>query len=209
MPIRFRCVYCNQKMGIARRKAGSVVSCPKCAGQLVVPQPAEDDPADSDREPEPAGAVVGPAAHDLTASPNLPARPAANGPPRPDSKNLPATAPARTEAAPTPPPRPAPGPSLFERADIDEILAGEAWSRPEPALPPPAPRPLNPIDRAAHEEARRVASPPVPATVPAPAAGLLLTPTVATVLSVAVVLALAFAFAAGLVVGLALRPTPG
>ena len=37
MPIRFRCAYCNQLMGIAKRKAGQVVTCPKCAGQVVVP----------------------------------------------------------------------------------------------------------------------------------------------------------------------------
>ncbi len=42
MPIRFRCAYCNQLMGIAQRKAGQVVTCPKCAGQVVVPAP---DPA--------------------------------------------------------------------------------------------------------------------------------------------------------------------
>jgi hypothetical protein len=39
MPIRFRCAYCNQLMGIARRKAGTVVSCPTCQGQVVVPTP--------------------------------------------------------------------------------------------------------------------------------------------------------------------------
>jgi phage FluMu protein Com len=37
MPIRFRCAYCNQLMGIARRKAGTVVKCPTCSGQVVVP----------------------------------------------------------------------------------------------------------------------------------------------------------------------------
>jgi phage FluMu protein Com len=37
MPIRFRCAYCNQLMGIARRKAGTVVRCPTCSGQVVVP----------------------------------------------------------------------------------------------------------------------------------------------------------------------------
>jgi hypothetical protein len=37
MPIRFRCAYCNQLMAIARRKAGTVVRCPTCAGQVVVP----------------------------------------------------------------------------------------------------------------------------------------------------------------------------
>ncbi len=42
MPIRFRCAYCNQLMGIARRKAGTVVRCPSCSGQVVVPNPSAD-----------------------------------------------------------------------------------------------------------------------------------------------------------------------
>lgn len=37
MPIRFRCVYCKQLMGISRRKAGTVVRCPKCSHQVMVP----------------------------------------------------------------------------------------------------------------------------------------------------------------------------
>src|SRR5712671_6654907 len=49
MPIRFRCAYCNQLMGIARRKAGTVVRCPTCAGQVVVPA---NDQEDVDKEPE-------------------------------------------------------------------------------------------------------------------------------------------------------------
>jgi hypothetical protein len=48
MPIRFRCAYCNQLMGIARRKAGSVVRCPKCAGQVVVPLPDQIDEEGTD-----------------------------------------------------------------------------------------------------------------------------------------------------------------
>jgi len=43
MPIRFRCAYCNQLMGIARRKAGTVVRCPTCAGQVVVPSPGVEE----------------------------------------------------------------------------------------------------------------------------------------------------------------------
>lgn len=43
MPIRFRCAYCNQLMGIARRKAGQVVHCPTCSGQVVVPNPEEEE----------------------------------------------------------------------------------------------------------------------------------------------------------------------
>jgi hypothetical protein len=50
MPVRFRCAYCNQLLGIARRKAGTVVRCPTCAGQVVVPS-AEAEPA-----PRPANA---------------------------------------------------------------------------------------------------------------------------------------------------------
>lgn len=51
MPIRFRCAYCNQLMGIARRKAGTVVRCPKCAGEIIVPMPEAGslpDPDDAD-----------------------------------------------------------------------------------------------------------------------------------------------------------------
>lgn len=43
MPIRFRCAYCKQLMGIARRKAGSVVRCPTCGGQVVVPTPPPEE----------------------------------------------------------------------------------------------------------------------------------------------------------------------
>jgi hypothetical protein len=44
MPIRFRCPFCNQRLGIGSRKAGTVVSCPTCHGQVTVP-PAEGPPA--------------------------------------------------------------------------------------------------------------------------------------------------------------------
>src|SRR5688572_8659123 len=37
MPIRFRCKYCNQLMGIAHRKAGTEVECPTCKGKVAVP----------------------------------------------------------------------------------------------------------------------------------------------------------------------------
>jgi hypothetical protein len=50
MPIRFRCAYCNQLMGIARRKAGSVVKCPKCAGEIIVPTPEGNEPGANDVE---------------------------------------------------------------------------------------------------------------------------------------------------------------
>lgn len=52
MPIRFRCAYCNQLMAISRRKEGTVVRCPKCAGEIIVPS-LQGTPAAE--EPEPPG----------------------------------------------------------------------------------------------------------------------------------------------------------
>jgi DNA-directed RNA polymerase subunit RPC12/RpoP len=63
MPIRFRCAYCNQLLGISRRKAGQVVRCPTCAGQVVVPQ-ADDLPPDQEQPtvepPSPSPAAEAP-----------------------------------------------------------------------------------------------------------------------------------------------------
>src|SRR5438105_3396387 len=39
MPIRFRCPHCDQLMGIARRKTGLTVRCPRCSEAVVVPAP--------------------------------------------------------------------------------------------------------------------------------------------------------------------------
>jgi hypothetical protein len=55
MPIRFRCVYCDKLLGIARRKAGTIINCPHCAEKLIVPTP---DPADTAAEPD-EGSVQG------------------------------------------------------------------------------------------------------------------------------------------------------
>jgi DNA-directed RNA polymerase subunit RPC12/RpoP len=37
MPIQFRCPACNRMLGIARRKAGTEVKCPRCTAQIRVP----------------------------------------------------------------------------------------------------------------------------------------------------------------------------
>ncbi len=54
MPIRFRCRHCNQLMGIARRKAGTMVSCPTCRAQVLVPM------QDEEPHPQPLGGAVAP-----------------------------------------------------------------------------------------------------------------------------------------------------
>jgi hypothetical protein len=104
-------------MGISTRKAGTVVKCPKCAGEIIVPSP--DEPQTSD---EPAEQAIAPPVEQPGAAPAGPAAPfeekdfeayfneAANG-------SIGATAPARTETAPpesvpesaaVPPPPPPP-----------------------------------------------------------------------------------------------------
>jgi phage FluMu protein Com len=69
MPIRFRCKYCEQLLGIAHRKIGTEVRCPECHKMVLVP--AEDAPdveeatrkgappseGDMDALPQPLGAV--------------------------------------------------------------------------------------------------------------------------------------------------------
>jgi hypothetical protein len=67
MAIRFRCHHCNQLLGIANRKAGSAVRCPKCSGEVLVPGPE--------------GASVIPTA--ALALPATSARPAGEGGPGP------------------------------------------------------------------------------------------------------------------------------
>ena len=51
MPIRFRCVYCDKLLGIARRKAGAVVNCPQCQQPLIVPTPEPEAEATASGEP--------------------------------------------------------------------------------------------------------------------------------------------------------------
>jgi hypothetical protein len=44
MPIRFRCTHCQKLLGIAHRKAGTMVPCPKCGRETLVPQ-GEQEPS--------------------------------------------------------------------------------------------------------------------------------------------------------------------
>lgn len=151
-------------MGIARRKAGTVVKCPNCNGQVVVPI---EEGVEGPESPPPG-----------TQQP------------------------------------------LFERSDIDEVLGGKrvpAPPVPEPAAaaPPKGPgafppsfqpvpaKPSRPKETAGGalpvpgQQLDFPANLPMPATPP----GIVMSPTMATLLSVAVVIALALAFTAGLIVG--------
>src|SRR5437588_259507 len=96
MPIRFRCAYCNQLMGNAHRKAGTVVRCPTCSGQVVVPNP---EPG-TEEPPQPGEAPEAP-------EPASPAPAAAAAPPPPS------------------PPREPARPDLFERSSFGEEFLSE------------------------------------------------------------------------------------
>lgn len=149
MPIRFRCAYCNQLMGIARRKAGQVVRCPNCGGQLVVPNPEE-----AGGEPQP---------------------------PAGDEQQL-----------------------VFERNDFEELLnpavagsptATKPLGQPDaPGRSPPAPGPAVP-----DFDVEPVAAPGAASRAAQP--GIILSPKMATILSVAVIVGLAVTFVLGLIVG--------
>jgi hypothetical protein len=68
MPIRFRCVYCDKLLGIARRKAGAVVNCPHCSEKLIVPTP---DPESENEGTEEAKGTAEDRALENTAGPQL------------------------------------------------------------------------------------------------------------------------------------------
>jgi hypothetical protein len=158
MPIRFRCEHCDQLMGIARRKAGTLVRCPNCQKEVHVPS----DPA----------------------------------PPVPVAV-----------AAPAPPAVAAPPAGVFDRDDFDVLLQGGAPAATESSRA-----------RAANGRGAPVASvggtmgldrwgpahaPSASASgsYPPPPAGVVLSPLLATILTVAVILLLASAFGAGVLVG--------
>ena len=51
MPIKFRCKSCQQSLSITRRKAGTIVNCPKCGNTIKVPQLPDDAAQPAPHEP--------------------------------------------------------------------------------------------------------------------------------------------------------------
>lgn len=189
MPIRFRCAYCNQLLGIARRKAGTVVRCPGCQGQVVVPSleeaglaPAKQtitpgaafEGEDIDRMLEGADqpSVVQPGPGPVYASQYAGSPPAGKGPlPPPGAPPVPAKSPLPPGGPPVPGKSPPPPP-------------------PGAILPPPPPHPAGP--------------PPAPTLAGPRPPGIYLSPARATMVSVIMVVAVAIAFGSGLLTGLLL-----
>ena len=175
MPIRFRCASCDKLLGIARRKAGSVVNCPRCAEPLIVPTPEDDydvEPADDLPDVEEVPEIRQPvkAGGGGTAK-----KPGGGLFERSDFEKLLHAEPTfRTDRGPDP--VPVPGPRTFDEH------------------PPPPKRPTSPPPVSRPTPA--VALPPVE-----PPSGIYLSPGRATVVSVLIVALLAAAFGGGVMVG--------
>ena len=60
--LKFRCYRCNQLLGATPNKAGSVVTCPKCSAELLIPVPELPSDLGPETErapaPDPAAAPV-------------------------------------------------------------------------------------------------------------------------------------------------------
>src|SRR5262245_62249565 len=195
MPIRFRCVYCDTLLGIARRKSGTVVKCPSCAGRLIVPaREADDDDAGPDAPTSSTDDVGG--------------------------TRRTATQLERTEkAAPvqTRDPQATVGEAgmLFERSDFDELLKPAIERKPglavkgnprrSSAAPAPASAPSVAPAPAPFDFSQPAPSPAAaPRQAPQPAAsksGLVLTPLKLVVLLLLVLVGIGLSFAGGLLLG--------
>ncbi len=115
MPIRFRCRYCNQLMGIARRKAGMTVHCPTCHAQVVVPEP------DAAMPPEPPADKPAAAAAPLFERSDFEA-----------FLQNPATPPPAAAAPPAPPPPLPPSPFAAIVPSAPSVAPPSAAPRPRP-----------------------------------------------------------------------------
>ncbi len=66
-PIKFRCFQCNKLLGVSRSKANSVVSCPQCSAELIVPDHSDppaaapgDVPPPPAKKPSPSNSRIEP-----------------------------------------------------------------------------------------------------------------------------------------------------
>jgi phage FluMu protein Com len=58
MLVRFLCPACHKLLGVAPRKVGAQVTCPKCGATILVPNPEEAVPTDILDSPPPTGSAA-------------------------------------------------------------------------------------------------------------------------------------------------------
>jgi hypothetical protein len=145
MPITFRCPACRNKLSTAKRKAGSLVTCPGCNGEVRVPTANEKLDPQVERLLATAGAV-------------------ADAPTKPQVSPFDFREGAQPPSPPPPPPEPKPKSTvkrvnpvpttkelndlpLFERPDFAELLEEaeeeEKEPLPLPTAPPPQTKPAD------------------------------------------------------------------
>ena len=57
--LKIRCYRCNQLLAVMPGKAGTVVACPKCKADLLIPRPEPEQPADEPADPSVFGLKSG------------------------------------------------------------------------------------------------------------------------------------------------------
>jgi hypothetical protein len=154
--IKVRCYRCSQLLAVAASKAGTVVACPKCRAELLIPG-LESEP----RSPQSGSAGAEPRSSAGSASPTFAEGLASLIPPevaelRPEDLRVeaeffesltraPAAPPSREPFPLLPPsepepPRPAPVPSSGEPSSASEVLPAPVMFNPMPVeTPPPIP----------------------------------------------------------------------
>ena len=158
--LKFRCYQCNQLLASAPGKAGSIVSCPRCKADLVVPAP--ESPAPADPESSSVGKMSGRGADAHAAEADRPRRPRRNRgghPRRPDRS--PARGPAgRSRVFPEPHPR-ARSPQGSRAGPLGRAEPAAAYPRSRRAFPrhrPFSPAIETPAAPAARPEPRHAAA---------------------------------------------------
>lgn len=187
MPIRFRCVYCDQLLGIAKRKSGTVVKCPNCAGQVIVPNPENGDDGSDPDSPTARAEVPAKTASYEEKTAQAPAGGEGMLFERADFDELLRPALERNEpaiaAAPGRPSRKAQAPAPASWAPAPQATNAFDFAGPVPLpAPPPVPAPAPAY------------APPVAAT---PKSGIVLTPIKLLFLSFFVIAGMGFAFSGG------------
>jgi len=208
VPIKFRCHHCQQLLGVSRNRAGGVVACPRCAAELMVPDP--DEPGVMTPEPQPPFPAPADSSEPLDSGIPLDLlnlRPE-------DIRVEPGSAfaaPFRLPEASPPSPRlaPSPDPVPFPSSVPTPVATGPSTTPTPAADGPPAATPLasgfgvndlmagTPID----VDTGRRPSPMRTVRPPARPSDLVLPRSVVAAWSLFVLLALALAFAAGLLAG--------
>jgi phage FluMu protein Com len=191
--LKVRCYRCNQLLAVAPTKAGTVVACPKCKAELLIPRPDSQPPAEEPTDPSvsPLNSGTFPALAPVTkatttgregaASPSFLDEISALIPPevaalRPEDLRVEAEVFGAITREPSPPPpaaEPFSFPGVLSAADFSAPPA--AVERP-PAAPQEIPGFFASTGSAPAASGTVESPPPLPISVPAPEANIVVPP---------------------------------